>query len=84
MINRFLKLTDATNIYAIGYDADECQLGVVFTTATDQVYLYENVPSRLFADLVNAESMGSFFAKNIKSAPKLYPFKKSLLSDLVK
>lgn len=40
------------------------------------VYQYSNVTHEIFAGLMTAESVGSYFGKNIKPFPEKYPFTK--------
>ena len=37
-------------------------------------YHYQNFTAKLFAEFLASESIGSYFGKNIKSRPDLYPF----------
>jgi hypothetical protein len=43
---------------------------IVFTTTPETIYRYSNVPMDVFCELINAESVGSYFAKRIR---KQYP-----------
>ncbi len=54
----------SSNIATIGFDPKEHILEVEFTTG--DVYQYENVSRMEYMDLLEAKSIGSFFAKNIK------------------
>ena len=42
----------------------------------DVMYQYMNVPSKLYASLKSASSVGTFFHWTIKAHPETYPFKK--------
>lgn len=53
---------DSSNIAEIGYEKEI--LTVVFCNGS--VYEYYNIPEKTFKDLLNAESHGSYLAKNIK------------------
>lgn len=55
----------SSNVSAIGYDADTQTLGIKFSSGT--VYHYAGVPKDVYDDFVNAESIGRFFAMNIRS-----------------
>ena len=48
----------------IGYDEDKAELFVTFKKG--QTYKYSDVPKAIFTRLKNADSVGSFYATNIK------------------
>jgi hypothetical protein len=74
------QAVESSQIEAIGYESGaEYPLGIKFpagkrTQASE--YHYNNVTPELHAEFLAAESIGSFFGKNIKSRPDLFPFKK--------
>jgi len=51
-------------IRSVGYFEDTCTLGVCFTNGSK--YQYSGVPMAMFVELINAESAGEYFDKNIK------------------
>jgi hypothetical protein len=76
---------DSSQISEIGYESRaEYPLGIKFPPNKKQVaagepgseYHYKNITPELHAEFLAAESIGLFFAKNIKSRPDLYPFLK--------
>lgn len=64
----------SSNIAAVGYNCPSSTLRIQFSSGTQ--YDYQNVSNDLFQALLTAESIGSFFSKNIKSNPTAYPFSK--------
>jgi len=68
-------------ILCIGYDKHQMQLEVVFSTSLDYVYEYKNVPLQTVNGLMFSESIGSYFAANIKSH---YHFTKKPISATLK
>lgn len=66
---------ESSTIRAIGHNAETNTLHVEFRR-DDSIYEYENVDVELYKQLHGAESVGSFFAKNIKKFPEKYPYKK--------
>lgn len=55
---------ESSNIAAIGYDADSKTLQVDFKTG--KRYQYQNVPPETFAEFQAADSVGKYFAANIR------------------
>lgn len=55
---------ESSSINSIGYDIAEQILEIEFTRGT--IYQYKNVPPEEVLGLIFAESIGSFFHKNIK------------------
>jgi hypothetical protein len=55
---------DSSNIEAIGYDAPSSELHVQFLKTG--LYVYHDVPQHVFEELLNADSKGSYFNRNIK------------------
>lgn len=58
------KEVTSSNIASVGYDATTQTLEVEFTSG--KVYQYANVPAKTHSELMSADSVGSFFAANIK------------------
>jgi hypothetical protein len=59
----------SSSIQEVGYDEIENQLHVRFVTGA--LYAYMHVPKELFQELINAESVGKYFAEHVK---KQYDF----------
>jgi hypothetical protein len=59
----------SSSIQEVGYDEEGRQLHVRFVTGF--LYAYMNVPKELFHELINAESVGKYFAEHVK---KQYQF----------
>lgn len=59
-----LKPVRSSNISAVGHDPVSSTLAVKFTSG--KVYHYHDVPADVHAGLLEAESIGSHFAKNIR------------------
>ena len=66
----------SSNITAVGHDPLTSTLRIQFNSGVS--YDYQNVPSTLHNNLITADSIGSFFSKQIKSNPTAYPFTKVL------
>lgn len=64
---------NSSQISEIGYDKATNVLEIEFK-ADGSVYQYQNVDEKLYTELMEAESVGSFFSKNIKKNPAKYPF----------
>jgi hypothetical protein len=62
----------SSNIAAVGYDAVQNILYVQFK-GKDTVYEYHGVPLETYVAMMNAESIGSFYARNIKNLYKDKP-----------
>lgn len=60
----FVAIEDSSTIKACSYNKNTKQLNVTFTNKT--VYTYDGVSYARFSRLVNAESVGSYFAKHVK------------------
>ena len=57
----------SSNVKAIGYDEGEKKLRIAFKGKDgDNVYEYSDVAPHVHAELRSAESVGSYFAKNIR------------------
>jgi hypothetical protein len=57
------KSVTSTNIQSIGYE--DTDLEVTFKGGS--TYRYSKVPKSVYDELMSAESIGSYFAKNIKN-----------------
>ena len=65
---------DSTNILQTTYFPHASLLYISFNRGG--VYSYGNVTPELYEEFKAAESQGIFFAKEIKSQPKKYPYRK--------
>lgn len=54
----------SSNLKSVGYDAGTATLEVEFTNGS--VWSYADVPADVYADMMKAGSVGSFFAKAVK------------------
>ena len=54
----------SSNLRSVGYDANELVLEIEFRESG--IYQYFSVPEPVFKGLITADSIGSFFNKNIK------------------
>jgi len=54
----------SSNVRSVGYDPQSKTLEVEFTSGT--VYRFDGVPAEVHEGLMSAESMGSYFARNIR------------------
>ena len=59
----------SSNIAEVGYDLDAMTLEVKFVKGG--IYRYWPITQSGYENLMNAESMGSYFAKHIRSNPKI-------------
>ena len=57
----------SSNLESVGYDEDKSLLEVEFKDGA--VYQYSGVSSELHKQLISADSVGSFFQKNIRDWP---------------
>jgi len=62
---------DSSNIESIGYDDDAQELHVQFVSGG--YYIYHQVPSQIYEDLMSAPSKGSFLNREVKG---VYQFAK--------
>lgn len=60
-------------IASVGHDPNTNVLEVEFNHE-GAVYQYQNVDAHVFADMMVAESVGSYFTRNIKKRPEMFPF----------
>ncbi len=70
----------SSQVKSIGHHLESNTLAIQFPDkkdgSTGNLYHYENVTAELFDQFKSAESIGSFFIKNIKSRADLYPYTK--------
>jgi len=75
-----MDAVESSQIAFLGHDAAENVLTIQFSKRADgtpgSIYRYQNVDSKLFGELKNSESVGSFFYKHIKPFAEKYPYKK--------
>ena len=70
---------ESSQISEIGYDNATNTLSVRFKAgkrSSASEYHYENVGLKMFGELINADSVGSYFENFIKSHPDVYPYRK--------
>lgn len=60
---------ESSNIAAVGYDGSE-QIIFIRFKGKEKIYEHHGVPAKVFNELINAQSVGSYYARNIK---KQYP-----------
>lgn len=60
-----LTPVESSNIASVGYDNIQNVLLIQFK-GKDTVYAYQGVPVEVYNELMSAESIGSYYAKNIK------------------
>jgi hypothetical protein len=58
-----LKKVNSSMVYAIGYDPKSKTLEVVFRSG--KVWVYEEVPKKVYQELLKSESIGSYMRENI-------------------
>lgn len=58
---------DSSNLKEVGYDHHKRELKVVFHSYPGRLYTFYNVPARVYKELMEAESIGSYFARNIRN-----------------
>lgn len=61
---------DSSNIQQIGYDAASEELHIVFVKTG--LYVFFNVPSFVYDELLSADSKGSYFNRIIKPSYTTY------------
>ncbi len=62
----------SSNLAAVGYDVQSKTLEIEFKSGA--IYQYNEVPVRVYAELMNAESHGIYFNANVKNGG--YAFKR--------
>lgn len=75
-IRRLYSVSDSKNIGALGYDPVSKTMEIVFMDGKGEIYTYQNITPELYCDMLNAESVGSWFGKNIRPDPARFPFTK--------
>lgn len=55
----------SSNVAEVGYDANQEILGVRFSSG--KLYHYKGVASHVYEAMMASESIGSYFAKNVRS-----------------
>ena len=68
-----MKTVKSSNIAAVGYSEDKKELRVEF--ANTGVYQYRDIPKEVFDQMLVAQSVGSFFSKNIRNQFKCVKLK---------
>ena len=58
-----LKKVNSSMIYAIGYDPGSKTLEVVFRSG--KAWVYEEVPKKVYQELLQSKSIGSYMRENI-------------------
>ena len=58
-----LTKVNSSMVYAVGYDYSAKELEVVFNTG--KIWVYHNVPQKIYQKLLKAPSIGSFMINNI-------------------
>lgn len=62
-----LVQVDSTNIDVVGYDEVLMHLFVGFKGKSGEMWMYEDVPSNVYHDFINAPSVGTYYARYIKT-----------------
>lgn len=57
---------DSSNIESIGYDVENEVLEIEFKSSKGEAYQYEKVDCITYKELMEAQSLGSFFAHRIR------------------
>ncbi|MCR4963730.1 MAG: KTSC domain-containing protein [Firmicutes bacterium] len=61
-----MQSVKSSNLAKVGYDAKHAVLKVQFTSGAR--YIYYDVPESVYRNLLNAESLGSYFYYNIRTS----------------
>ena len=61
----------SSNLEAVGYDADNLEVYVLFRNGS--IYIYKGVPEHEFENLKTAPSVGSYLNRNYKN---IYPYER--------
>ncbi|HZK30619.1 MAG TPA: KTSC domain-containing protein [Methanoregula sp.] len=59
------QAVESCNLKTVGYDNNLKNLEIEFHSG--MVYQYQNVPSHIYANLLSAQSTGTFFTDKIKN-----------------
>ncbi len=72
-----MSLVISQQISHLGYDEERKALRVTFKSLTkrrdESTYEYSNVSPELYADILNAESIGRMINATVKADPKAFP-----------
>lgn len=63
-----IQQVKSSQLQEVEYDSETSKLIVTFNNGSK--YSYDDVPEKVFIELVSAPSIGSYFIKNIKSKYK--------------
>lgn len=69
-----LKKVDSSLVYAMGYGAKSKTLEVVFRSG--KTWVYEEVPKKIYQELLKSESIGSYMRENIIDCYPSYPIRR--------
>lgn len=69
-------IVPSSQIAAIGHDPETNTMAVRFKSASSPLYHYNNISTEEFTAFKSAESIGSYFYKNIKPFADKFPFTK--------
>ncbi len=69
-----LKKVNSSMVYAIGYDPKSKTLEVVFRSG--KAWAYEEVPKKVYQELLKSESIGSYIRENIIDCYLSYPIRR--------
>ena len=70
----FEQVLGSSQIAAMAHNSDTSEMFIKFHTGA--VYKYLNVPTDIYTQIRNAESVGSTFNKLVKCHPTVYPYSK--------
>jgi hypothetical protein len=70
-----LKKVNSSMVYAIGYDSKSKALEVIFTSG--KAWVYEEVPKKVYQELLKSESVGSYMRENVIDCYSSYPVRLS-------
>ncbi len=73
------ETVDSSQISEVGYDAASKTLGIRFKAGSRSAaseYHYSNVPPMVHRAMITAESVGEYFAEEIRKRDDLYPYTK--------
>ncbi|MGE7137906.1 KTSC domain-containing protein [Luteibacter sp. NPDC031894] len=74
-----MQPVESSQIHSIGHDAASNTLAIRFKNSKGEpgsLYQYDNFTTDDFAAFQGAESIGSHFAKHVKSAPEKHPYRR--------
>ena len=67
-----MNYVESSNVEQVGYDVDAMELHIKFKSS-EAVYVYLNVSQEVYDGLLNADSIGSYLHREVKST---YDFEK--------